>query len=675
MRQIILAACLFLILYRPAQPQSFTDSDLPIVIINTDNGAPIVDDPRILASMKIIYRGPGERNYLSDQNNLQYLNYDGRIDIEIRGSSSQVRPKKQYGFSTRMADNVTNNNVSLLGMPPENDWIFNGMVFDPALIRDYLCFNLSRQIGEYASRTAYCELVINGDYKGLYLLQEKIKTDDNRIDIVKIDINDNSMPEITGGYMTKADKTTGGDPIAWTMTNPNWATVDYIHELPKPEEVTPAQNAYIHSQFTGLDYAASVHNTSLVNGYPSIIDIPSFINYIIISELSSNADSYQYSTYFHKDRNAKLRAGPVWDNDLTFGNDLFFWGYDRSKTYFWQLSNGDNEGSGFWKYLFNDDQFKCYLAKKWNELTQPGQPLNQSVLETYVDQTASFISEGVARDNALWGNTGNFDQRIDELKTFLSIRIPWITANIGSYYLCSNIDVPPLVITKIMYHPSTSIEFPESDDLEYIEITNAGDEIVDLTGIYFAGTGLVFQFPPNSSIPPGASIILASDQQTFRLKYGFSPFGRFRRHLSNKGQNIILADGLGNIIDNVNYLDTIPWPDADGNGNYLKLIDTDLDNNDPASWEASNDIITSAENAYTEIDLQIFPNPVRDILKIEAGFAIKTLSLSDLYGRIIRVVNLNSQSYDFDVSHLPRGIYFLTIEDSYKKYTRKIIKD
>jgi hypothetical protein len=78
----------------------------------------------------IIYRGPGERNYLTDISTPAYLNYNGRIEIEIRGYSLQVTPKKQYGFTTLLSDNVSNNNVSLLGMPAENDWILNGMAFD-----------------------------------------------------------------------------------------------------------------------------------------------------------------------------------------------------------------------------------------------------------------------------------------------------------------------------------------------------------------------------------------------------------------------------------------------------------------------------------------------------------------------------------------------------------------
>jgi len=213
MRQVLFLVCLFFSLGIVAAGQGLADSNLPIVIINTDGGADIPDDPKMPASMKIIYRGAGKRNYITDKDNPLYLNYDGRIGIELRGSSSQESPKKQYGFTTLQADNVTNNNVSLLGFPSENDWILNGMTYDTARIRDFLAYNLSRQLGNYASRTAYCEVIINDDYKGLYLLQEKIKADDNRVDVTKIGSSDINLPEVSGGYITKADKA-DGDPIA-----------------------------------------------------------------------------------------------------------------------------------------------------------------------------------------------------------------------------------------------------------------------------------------------------------------------------------------------------------------------------------------------------------------------------------------------------------------------------
>src|SRR5450759_822791 len=435
--------------------QSFTDSNLPIILINTDAGVEIPDSPRVLATMKIIYRGEGLRNWLTDQDTTRFLNYSGRINIEIRGSSSQVLPKKQYGLSTLKDDNISNNNVVLLGLPSENDWILNGLGFEPSLIRDYLNYNLSRMIGEYASRTVYCEVMINDSYNGLYVLQEKIKQGSDRVNIIKITASDNTFPNITGGYITKADKTTGGDPVVWTM--PSYISLNglndviFIHDLPKPENVTSNQNDYIHGEFEKLSTSAHAGNISLADGFPSVIDIPSFVDYMIINELSATADAYQYSTFFHKDRNGKLRAGPIWDLNLTYGYDLTLWGFDRSKTNIWQFSNGDNEGPRFWKDLFNNPEFRCYLSKRWNQLIQPGQPLNLSSIESLIDQTVSTISEAVVRENNRWGTVPDFSNEITKIKDFVKNRIAWITSNIGPYSVCSNVDIPPLVITKIMY--------------------------------------------------------------------------------------------------------------------------------------------------------------------------------------------------------------------------------
>ncbi len=195
----------FLFFFVNIHSQTFTDSNLPIIIITTDinpgTSLPyeIVDDPDVLGTMKIIKHSDGSRNYLTDQNTAALLNYNGRLAIQIRGSSSQDLPKKGYKVTTLLADNVTNNNVSLLGMPAENDWVLNGLAFDPSLIRDYLAYNLSRQMGNYAPRTQYCEVVINGEYRGLYLLQEKIKADSNRVNILKITAADISGDNLTGG--------------------------------------------------------------------------------------------------------------------------------------------------------------------------------------------------------------------------------------------------------------------------------------------------------------------------------------------------------------------------------------------------------------------------------------------------------------------------------------------
>jgi len=190
--------------------QILTDSNLPIIVIETDDGLQIPDDPRILGTMKIICRPEGARNHLTAFDSVQFLNYNGRISIERRGSTSQDQPKKPYRFTTLQDDNISNNNVSLLGMPKENDWILNSLAFDQTGIRDALAYEFSRQLGQYASRWAYCEVVINGDYMGLYVLMEIIKADKNRVNIEKTDTTCNQLPKMTGGYITKADKITGG---------------------------------------------------------------------------------------------------------------------------------------------------------------------------------------------------------------------------------------------------------------------------------------------------------------------------------------------------------------------------------------------------------------------------------------------------------------------------------
>jgi len=675
MKQFITLVCLQFCIWITSYSQSFTDSNLPIVLINTDAGGDIPDSPRILTTMKIIYRGEGLRNWVTDQNTPAFLNYDGRINIERRGSSSQVLPKKQYGLTTYKNDNITKVNVSLLGLPGDNDWILNGLGFEPSLIRDYLCYNLSRMLGEYASRTVYCEVMINGSYTGLYVLQEKIKQGTDRVNITKIAITDNNLPNLTGGYITKADKTNAEDPVAWTMSSYiGLNDVTFIHDLPKPEDVTIDQNNYIRSEFERLSLTASSGNSSLESGYPSVIDIPSFVDFMIISEFSANADAYQFSTYFHKDRNGKIRAGPIWDNNLTFGNDLTIWGFDRSKTDTWQFANGDNVGPKFWSDLFSNPQFRCCLARRWNKLIQPGQSLNQLVVEAMIDRTVASINEAAIRENTKWGTIPDLSGEITKIKNFMKNRIEWMTTKIGPATSCPSINLPSLVITKIMYNPDTSVDFPNSNDQEFLEIKNTGNQTVDLTGIYFGGTGFVYRFPAHSEIRQGATTILANKPMVFTRKYGILPSGQFTRNLSNTGENLVLADGFGNVIDSVSYSNLQPWPNADGNGYYLELTDPFSDNSIAYNWTPSANKIVSVDEIENNKSLKLYPIPVTDYLTIESSVTIKILQLFDFQGRLIRKIEINSGIYKLDMSSYSPGIYQIQLITQGGNTVHKIIK-
>jgi hypothetical protein len=648
--------------------QTYTNSNLPIVIIDTDKnpntGRPleIPDEPKIPATMKIIFRPDGSRNYITDQNNPDYLNYNGRIGIEIRGSSSQSLPKNPYGITTLNNDNVTNNNVSILGMPEENDWVLNSIAYDPSLIRNYLSYDLSRSIGNYAARGEFCEVVINGDYKGLYIFMEKLKIDDDRINIVKMTNTDNTVPGLTGGYVTKADKTTGGDPVAWSMQSYS-GTTSYMHDSPKPNEITTLQNNYIRNQFTLLQNAATAQNASITNGYPSIIDVPSFIDYILISELASNADSYQYSTYFHKDRNGKLRAGPIWDFDLTYGNDLFQWGYDRSHTDVWQFDNWDNTGSKFWKDLYNNPTFQCYLTKRWKELTATNRPLNYFVVAEKMEQFSKLTSEAMVRENKRWGTIPNQSGEIAKMKEWIQARINWLNTRLTSYTACSNPVLPELVISKINYNPLPVDKF-NSDDLEFLEIKNKSNQTINLTGIYLSELGFIYQFPSNSTLKAHSKLILASKVNSFQQFYGTIPFGQFTRNLSNTSEKIVLADAFGNVIDFVEYHDSLPWPvEADGGGYFLYLKDINSDNSRAANWTFSSNLTVSAKDNLLETVVNVYPNPAQSKITIEGNqHQINSFEIFDLSGRkMMAGTEINSNRFTVDVGQLLPGIYILKL--------------
>ena len=160
-------------------PVIYEQSHLPLIMIDT-YGADIPDEPRIPAYMGIISNESGTNN-VSDSFN----NYDGHITIERRGNSSQWNDKTPYRFET-VDEDGENNNVELLGMPEENDWVLYAPWQDKTMIRNVLIYQLSNDIGRYAPRTRFAELFLNDEYMGVYVLMEKIKRDNNRIDISKL---------------------------------------------------------------------------------------------------------------------------------------------------------------------------------------------------------------------------------------------------------------------------------------------------------------------------------------------------------------------------------------------------------------------------------------------------------------------------------------------------------
>ena len=132
-------------------------------------------------------------------------------------------------------------------MPSENDWILYAPYSDKSLIRNFLTFYLGNKLDRYNTRTKYCELVLNGDYKGIYILMEKIKRDKDRVDIARLNKSDIAGDELTGGYIVKIDKFSPAYDKYWIS---NYSTIGgdrlyFQYHYPKYEDMSNEQLDYI----------------------------------------------------------------------------------------------------------------------------------------------------------------------------------------------------------------------------------------------------------------------------------------------------------------------------------------------------------------------------------------------------------------------------------------------
>ena len=425
---------LLLLLNKPVISQvNLTTTNLPIVYIFT-NGQPIIIDTSIVCDMGIIYNGEGETNHITDPFN----NYDGKISIRKRGSTSLCYPKNSYRFETQDSEGQ-NINVSLMDLPEENDWILYGPFGDKSLMRNVLIYELARKMGWYAPRTRFCELILDNEYWGVYVLIEKIKRDNNRVDISKLTSEDTTGGEITGGYLLQIDRWEGA---GW-HSGYNW-NIYFEYIYPDDDEIVPEQESYIQNfiyQFEdSLFNLTTFNNSTMVN----TVDFDSFVDYIILNELSKNADAYRLSTYLHKDKDSvdgRLKMGPIWDYNLAFGNYCDFFAYRTenfiySDTVFWNAAP-------FWfRKLMSFELFQDKVRCRWDELRT--NILHENTIESIIDSSYNFLYEAQQRNFEKWDILGfpvwpnyyygdTYEEEIEILKDWTFERIIWLDENIPGY--------------------------------------------------------------------------------------------------------------------------------------------------------------------------------------------------------------------------------------------------
>lgn len=407
---------------------------VPTIFIDADKEIP--DDPKILACMNTYTNymwGSGEPG-----NSLLCGGY--KIGIEIRGNSSQINdqnlkiPKGQY--SVKLLDKKNNDvDARILGMPLDSEWVLYGPYTDKTLIRNFLAYELAREIGMYAPRTIFAELYLDqtkdsittNDYFGLFLMIERIKPSPYKVNIHTMNPYTDTLPGLEGGYIFKKDKPDEDMLVFSAYSKTEWMLV-----YPKPKKATPVQVKWITKYVYKFEEALFQKNFDPVNGYAKYLDVSKFIDLMILNMLSKNADSYIFSTYYYKDKFGKIVAGPPWDYDLAWGNINYYNCYDPK---------------GWWvpyrlfpSKLLDDPSFVKAVIARWFELRKT--VLNWKNIALIIDNISIYLDEAQKRNFQKWQILGTYvwpnpkplpityDEEIMKIKEWILTRLIWIDENI-----------------------------------------------------------------------------------------------------------------------------------------------------------------------------------------------------------------------------------------------------
>ncbi len=415
-------------------------SDIPLVVINT-NGQTITGGSPVFANMKVIDHGIGATNHYLDTGNI----FNGIIDIKVRGSYSASLPQVPYRITTYTADSSADSNVAMLNMPSEHDWILLAGYNDKSFIRNTLMYKLFGNIGHYASRTRHCEVILNGEYIGIYVFLEKIKRDKNRIDISKLKLSDTTGNELTGGYIFRHDYSDVGWTSQYAPDSCNTRYYEFEYDYPSPDSIQIPQGNYIKHIIDTLEsrlYGSHPYDT--LRGYRPKINTVSFVDYMLCNELAWNIDGYKKSMFFHKDKNSHdstLHAGPIWDFDWSLKRmpwvptDYSGWNYTLNPC------DGDVLFLPWFNILMQDTLFQNEARCHWDYFRQHS--FKTDSINHYIDSMAHLLRNAQQQHFTRWQilgiNTGTpevapfsatFQEEIDTLKSILKQRMLWIDANL-----------------------------------------------------------------------------------------------------------------------------------------------------------------------------------------------------------------------------------------------------
>lgn len=358
-----------------------------------------------------------------------------RLGFRVRGRSSRVWDQRSYTLELWEAGADDDRSAPVLGMPAESDWVLYGpWTVDRTLLRNAFLYALSNRLGHYAPRTRFVEVFMQSagkpiaatDYRGVYTLMEKVKRDPQRVNIANLRPTDALAPAITGGYLFKVDDQLSPGEASLSaaghlmeMESPNW------------DEITAPQRMYLADYLNDFAAAAAApdgRNPRTNLHYSDYIDVDSFIDFHIFNVFVKNPDAFRLSAYYHKDRGAKLKAGPLWDLDRTTGAT------DERVTSpeGWSAPNGTNVFAfGWWGGLFKDPAFEARYWTRFEALLATD--LRSDVFAEIIAPMATELATAQQRHFDRWPSVRpvyGYLPEILQLTRWLDARVAWAKSHL-----------------------------------------------------------------------------------------------------------------------------------------------------------------------------------------------------------------------------------------------------
>ncbi len=436
-------------------------SDLPLVVLHNFGGGTVPANYDQPAYLEIFEPGADGRSSLTNAPELAT-----RVGFNIRGRSTAGYQKASYAVELWDEANE-DKDLPVLGMPAESDWVlYAPNEFDAPLIHNPFIYNLSNELGRYASRSRLVELWVNttggtvtgpvpsGDYRGVYVLMEKIKRSEHRVELERLAPEHTQAPQVTGGYLMKVASDLDADERSFYA-----AELDIGYQYPDGLEMVTPQRApqanYLRDYFNAFFAALTGPNPGdPVTGYPAYVDEDSWIDHHLLNVISLNVDALRLSAYFYKERDQKLEMGPIWDFDRSMGtsggSDTRAFNPRNWRGLTWDEGTDffNSNPAIFWNpwygRLFQQIDFWQHYIDRYQELRLSF--FSNEHLFDLVNGLADQLHEAQPREIAKWSDTrprsgtlafngythtfpGTYQGEIDFLKQWLADRLNFMDTN------------------------------------------------------------------------------------------------------------------------------------------------------------------------------------------------------------------------------------------------------